>query len=428
MAVLRQTWRLMPPPTTHSTRSITEVFVLALLLATVSLAAYLRMGQPGISEFKADEANLSLLALDMAYGRTLPLLGIGSSTGFPNAPVNVYLLALPYAIDSSPVLATQFIGLLNVFAVVIVYATARPVVGPFPALIAALLLAVSPWSVVFSRKIWAQNMLPPFVMLVMLAGFYGFVRGRRWGQWAFAPLLVLTGQIHYGAFVIVPSALYLLAAGRRRLTSAFWGGAFIALLLVLPFTIGLARAGLLSPSTWSNALAHGESAAIAENDVLTLNAEALHGAAIMVAGTEIHALAGPERFLDFLATMPEAYPLFNPLAGLVLLSALWLAYRAFKLRDARTHVDVALLLLLIFPVLAFSLTWTPFYIHYLIPLLPAAFLVLAFALYDLWGGLRAWAGLRWLLALGVIVYGSVLVVLQVLFSLALLDFVNENAT
>ena len=84
-----------------------EWAALALILL---LAAGLRLGAPGISEFKLDEARLSLLALDMARGQSFPLLGIGSSVGIPNMPVNVWLFALPFLFTSDPTAATLFVG------------------------------------------------------------------------------------------------------------------------------------------------------------------------------------------------------------------------------------------------------------------------------------------------------------------------------
>ncbi|KAB2866042.1 MAG: hypothetical protein F9K46_03125 [Anaerolineae bacterium] len=67
------------------------------------LAAFLRLHAPGITEFKRDEATLSRLALNLAQGEDFPVLGIGSSVGFPNSPINVYLLAIPYAAGNNPI-------------------------------------------------------------------------------------------------------------------------------------------------------------------------------------------------------------------------------------------------------------------------------------------------------------------------------------
>src|SRR5512136_2040 len=130
------------------------------LAVILILAAVLRLGAPGITEFKRDEANLSHLALDMARGRVFPLLGIDSSVGIRNAPFSVYVIVPPFLLTSDPTLATLYIGLLGVVAVLLVYLLARRYYGPLAAVVAGLLYAVSPWAVVFSRKIWAQDFLP----------------------------------------------------------------------------------------------------------------------------------------------------------------------------------------------------------------------------------------------------------------------------
>ena len=67
---------------------------LLLLAAILLLAGALRMAEPGLTEFKADEARLLALAYNMADGE-LALRGISSSVGFPNFPASVWLLALP---------------------------------------------------------------------------------------------------------------------------------------------------------------------------------------------------------------------------------------------------------------------------------------------------------------------------------------------
>ena len=69
-----------------------EWMTLALILL---LAAILRLGAPGITEFKRDEGNLAQMALDMARGRDFPLLGLSSSVNVPNPPISVYLFNDP---------------------------------------------------------------------------------------------------------------------------------------------------------------------------------------------------------------------------------------------------------------------------------------------------------------------------------------------
>lgn len=396
--------------------------ILAIFILLI-VSAYLRLGDADIVEFKRDEANLSLLALEMGQDGVVPLLGIGSSIGFPNAPINVYLLAIPYTITTNPQVATQFVGLLNVIAVWMTYGIARRYTNLWIAFLIGMLFAVSPWSLVFSRKIWAQNMLLPFVIASVYTGVVGFIDGKRWGQWLHLPILAFTGQIHYVAFVLIPASLFLIWQGRSRLTRVFWLSVIPTALVVLPYLIGLYRGDLLSLDAITSALRSGSDQA---DTGIKITTDALYGAGLLISGAEIHALAGSERFLDYLSTVPNSYPLLNVLSVVVFVSVCWLVFRAITRRDGRTPVDIALVIWLITPVLAFSISWTPYFIHYLIPIFPAVFLIIAFAGHDLWIKLNKTRRRGFMvLSVGTI---SVIIILQCVLWFALLDFVNNNAT
>ncbi|MEJ2752795.1 MAG: hypothetical protein P8169_09010, partial [Chloroflexota bacterium] len=89
---------------------------LMLFAAILLLAGILRMAEPGLTEFKADEARLLSLAYEMAEGE-LALRGISNSVGLPNFPASVWLYALPAAIWPHPYAATIFTGVLSTLAV-----------------------------------------------------------------------------------------------------------------------------------------------------------------------------------------------------------------------------------------------------------------------------------------------------------------------
>ena len=89
---------------------------LIILLLILVVAALVRLGRPDMTEFKADEGRLLTAALTMRDGE-FALRGISSSVGFPNAPVSVWLYALPLVVWPHPYAATLFTGLLSVVAV-----------------------------------------------------------------------------------------------------------------------------------------------------------------------------------------------------------------------------------------------------------------------------------------------------------------------
>ncbi|MEA3459710.1 MAG: hypothetical protein U9R11_03390, partial [Chloroflexota bacterium] len=86
------------------------------LIGIMLLAAYLRLGHPALVEFKLDEAKHCQQAVELLHGH-LPMIGSISSLGMAKPPLMVYLMAIPLSISRSPVVATGFIALLNVGAV-----------------------------------------------------------------------------------------------------------------------------------------------------------------------------------------------------------------------------------------------------------------------------------------------------------------------
>jgi len=138
-----------------------ELLALAVILL---LAAILRMGWPGITDFKLDEAHITALALDLAEGKSFPLTGVATSVGFPKPALSIYLYTLPLLLWPSPLAATLFTGALNVVGVALCWWLGRRYWGVSAGLCAALLFAAAPWAVMFSRKIWEPDLLSPFAL------------------------------------------------------------------------------------------------------------------------------------------------------------------------------------------------------------------------------------------------------------------------
>ncbi len=390
------------------------------VLAIMALALSLRLALPDVVEFRQDEANLSLLARQMAQGRIFPLHSIDSSVGVLQPPALLYYFLPPYLLTSDPLLATQYMGIMAALAVLLSYFLARRYFGVGAALCAAALFAASPWAVFFSRKVWPADQLALLTVVTFGAGMIGLLEGKRWAQLIFPPALALTGQNHYLNFVLIVPALYLLWQGRRRLTRYFWIGVLLALLLSLPFLIGPAFASLIEALT-SGGLARSDSAA------LSLSAESFTAFAELLSGADLARWAGDYREL-FLERLPirAALPLLYGVSALAALSALWLIARSLARPDSRTPVDVTLLLWLLCAPVATALTWFPtFNDHYLLPSHAAAYLCIGAALSD-W--LRAPRPVRRALqALGGAALIGVLL-LQTWLQLAFLDFVGKYAT
>ncbi len=360
---------LTTQPTQPTISRRTELLLLAVILL---VTAVLRMGWPGITEFKADEAHLLELALEMANFQTFPLRGISSSVGFPNFPMSVWLYALPLFVWKSVIAATLFTGLLNTLAVLGCYWLVRRYWGVEAALTAALLFAVSPWAIHHSRKIWAQNLLPFFVVGWGITAVLTFVESRRKFIILHFLCLAIAAQAHLAAFALIPATgLIMLLFWRRIPWKETFIGLSIAALTFVPFLIYLLSDG---------------------SDYVNVGALASGGAAIerswswapflhtwrLTSGWQIHALAG-SAFRDYLATVPDltwVYWIWGLLfaAGLVfLVTHIWQTRRR---PDQNMQIYAILLIWLVVPILFFALPVLPVELHYFLPIYPVPYIVM----------------------------------------------------
>lgn len=338
---------------------VTRRDALALLLILL-VAALLRLGEPGVVEFRHDEAMLSLLAQDMADGRTFALTGIPSSVGIPNPPASVYVLALPYALSADPQAATLFVAALNVVGVGLLWLIAHRYFGGMAALAAGLAYAASPWAVLYSRKIWAQDFHTPFALLAVLLGLYGFVEGKRWAQILCLPALIFALQIHFAAWALLPMFGVLLWLGRKNISlSAVLTSVLLAALTLVPFLFGLSQTLKTDPYRISSAINRNAAP-------LTLTPDALLTTARFATGLGLETVVAPEQTADLLAAHPPEL-MSHLLIGLLALVGLI----ALVSVPARRRFAPLLIAWVGVPLIVFSLSWTPVYPHYLIASIPA---------------------------------------------------------
>jgi 4-amino-4-deoxy-L-arabinose transferase-like glycosyltransferase len=330
------------------------------LLIVLVIAAVMRLGEPGISEFFHDEAMLSMLAQDMADGQTLPLLGILSSVGIPNPPTSVYVMAVPFLITDDPLFATLFVAVLNVFGVALLWLLAHRYFNPTVALIAGAVYALNPWAVLYSRKIWAQDFHTPFLLAALLLGLHGFLEGKRWAQMLCLPLLLFALQIHFAAWALLPLYFWLLWTGRSRISRrAIIVTLVLSGLILLPYVVGLMQTLDQDPRRISDAV--GRSGA----GSLSFSNDALASMTRLATGLGLETWVAPEQQVELLTNISTPAALWS-IVGLVVVIGIGVIWRLFG-RD----LGMLLILWLVLPVLAFTPTFTPVYTHYFIGSIPA---------------------------------------------------------
>lgn len=337
-------------PETIRQPSIRYAQTLAFLLI-LTLAALLRLGWPGVNSFAFDEARLSLIALDMARGGEFARLGMPSSVGVPNLPAAAWIFSLPYLASPDPLVATQFSGILSVLAVLGTGLLARRVWGSWAGIAAALYLAASPYAVLYSRSIWAQNLLP---LLGLAWGWSAYCGAARRKRWAVGAHIFLTGfifQVHFAGAALILPALYFFVRFRwwRHWLPVLIGGG-LALLALLPFVLEVAccRPDLLDQyRTALGGEAQSDLAAFAQLLQLALGLD--------------------WGFLLLGDLQPPDSPLVPVITGTLLMFSL---VRARQNRETRIFAEIALAWLIASP-LFFMRHSTPVLIHYHLVALPA---------------------------------------------------------
>lgn len=347
------------------------------LLGILLLAGALRFGWPGTNSFAYDEARLSLISLRMAHDGEFATLGMPSSARVPNLPAAAWLFALPYAVSPDPLVATLFASLLGWLAVPLVWLLARRGWGSGAALLAALFIATTPYGALYSRSIWAQNLLAPMAALWGLLAFSA-IRDRK--GWALAGHLFMAGfafQVHFAGIALALASLYLFVrfGWWRRLGPVLLGGG-LAVLAALPFALELLR----------------------DPELLNRFGSAVGGQSV-IDGAAFEALARLALALDWrflaLGDMAPAQPplLLTAAIAALLLAGLAVAVRLLVRRpvsDARLLAEIVLVWLVAAP-LFFVRHSTPVFVHYLLVALPALALLAGAALKLLpW---RGWRGL-----------------------------------
>lgn len=218
---------------------------LALILILI-LAAILRIGWPGLTEFKYDESVVMRHAMRLIRLGIPPPILTSSIANLPHPPLMAYLMAIPLLIWRDPAFVVMFWGAMGVAAVGLTCWLGAHYFSPRVGLIAAALFAVAPWAIFYSRKLWPQDI--PLITVVMMLGLFALIVERKW--WGLIPAVtaaVLLPGLYLGNVVFL--AILALAVGLhwRAVWEAFkaasmrdrWLVPLITLLAVVVLVFGM---------------------------------------------------------------------------------------------------------------------------------------------------------------------------------------------
>ena len=178
-----------------------------LFLFIVLIAGVFRVLVLQYVEFKGDEAINLLLASRFLFGHPFPPASQASSAGILNFPLLNYLLFPIVLFTLYPPAISFVIAFINVFTVGGFFLLFNKYHGKLTALFTSLIIALSPWAILYSRKIWAQDFLLPLSFPFFLS-VYKIFEGKKkyWILFGISSMLLM--QIHQIA-IIIPFLIFL---------------------------------------------------------------------------------------------------------------------------------------------------------------------------------------------------------------------------
>ena len=389
------------------------------LVLIVCVAAALRFHRSDVVEYFHDDAMLTTLALELVDGMGIPTTGILSSTGIPNSPVSVYIMAIPYSLSADPQFAVHFVMLLNVIGVGLLWMLARIHFGLRAAFVAGMVYAFNPWAVLFSRKIWAQEIHTPFILLGLLLLLNGFWQRRDDASRRFShllsqtlslPILLFGLQIHFAAWALLPVIPLVIWQGRRQISwRATVLGMLLSILILLPYARGLSQTLDSDPYRISDAMQRSLDKSI------NLRAGSLEDLMMLASGVGLESWLAPDQMEEISSRYPALW--WSSILLLIpFVIGLVICYRR------QPQWTPVLIIWAFLPALLLVVNWTQAYIHYFIASIAAFALLIGLGIQHLLEQSSAKRSLRmaiWCCLL-------LIWVNQLLYLRAALDYVAEQ--
>jgi len=384
----------------------------------VGISVLLRGSFIGIVEFKADEATALALTAKQLTG-TLAETGLVSSVGIFNPPFFIYLLSIPGIFTLDPLVITRTVIVANGLGLIGLIFILRQRSSLETTLAAVALFASAPWPIFFARKIWAQDLLFPFIVLV-----YGLLLSyveepSAWKIAGLAASLSILTQLHMsGVFFLVACVLFILLfrihVGWRRYASGM--GLFIV--LYAPFLWYHLRTGFSDLARLQSPPVQGL-ASLRRSLQYSFDTITGLGLSYLIGG------GGEEAFLEWSHGSPAliVFRLYAGLAAVALLASIFCAGRTLMKTWNREEVKPAETVLALLP-LTYIVAQSAYaslgavYPHYQIILYPSLAVLTALFLERI-------ARRRWLLLLGRAVI-LLIVCTQLAYTFALFRFIDTH--
>lgn len=221
---------------TNSKNFINKATIICLVLGAIFRLIWL-----DDMEWKGDEVLMYQYVIDFFKNGNFLTTGMKSGVGLPNFGASVWVFYLFGLFSLDPIGINFYVALINCFGLVLLYYIIIkyiPISEKRLWLISLIIFSVSFLPVSLSRKLWAQDTLPPFTILLL---YFYIVRGTNLFKDFFLGFLIaFIGQIHMsGIFLGITYLAFILYFHFKNHTTVrlipFFAGIFISSLLTLPY-------------------------------------------------------------------------------------------------------------------------------------------------------------------------------------------------
>ena len=316
-------------------------------------------------EFKADEA-LTLFQITNFYDHpSIIQRGIISGLGVYNFPLFTYLMIILGFFSKNPQFLSFLIALVNTFLVALFFLVVKKFFNLTTAIFSSLTLAFLPWGIIFSRKIWAQDLILLFLIpLFYLLSRVIFDKDRRFSFLIFL-ILTLLSQLHSSGIFLFVATLLIFATLRIKISLR---GALLGIIIGAIPTIPFITFQITSVPFCPDCLAFLKY----QNTPRVLDFYNFFRPLQIMGGTGFHFVLGTD-YESFAKILPISKFLIQILA----IQSLFLFLGALYILRIRQKYFFLLIYSVIIPTLYF-VTKTKAFTHYFVILIP--FLVIIYSL------------------------------------------------
>ncbi len=208
-------------------------------------------------EYKFDEFWMYKHAMLAPQEGIWQTVGMKSGAGIINPGLSVWVFSIIGFFVETPLGMARGVQLLNIFAILgFIFFIKKSLKGEEQSqwFWAIALLAANPLYILFSRKIWAQDVLPIFCLLFIVGHFY---REKRWGAFLWGIVGAMLGQIHMSGFffafgIFLLSTLFDFKKKIKWYWQYWFVGSAIGSIGLLPWIYQMLSNPNASSTSWEN--------------------------------------------------------------------------------------------------------------------------------------------------------------------------------